>query len=724
MDGADSFSASDFLTPTNHLGRYMTTRAYGNQSGAPKYLRGAGSLGGYEADPWHTGIKDSNRGVVPASFADMIQLGGSLKTKARRATSAEKLLMGDLAGKNNLSSMVHMSRRNMMRAPCMLEMSLRFPYSLGSWDTNHPTFWLMQDQPASGFDGLELDCEGFAPAFQFNVNRWVNGSQVQNGNPGNTQTVSQTDYRTYSFEVKQNAGVWTAYLYEEGVLVGSTPCSGGSFTFDPTRPFYIMITSHILQSGITQSVWDAAGDAGATIDCDWWRAWGSGTFRKPLKPDVLLKADFNTAFSFDLDTPQAVFGSDVSSDVIAMIPNEDNSPAQPWVRALLPAAIVRSGNNISGTVSDQPGRFISSRSATPSAGDGCIPQAITLCIGPRVVPTQIQYTVGQAFTFDLYQAVDCGDLHMGKIISTSGWPAWATVDIANGLVTGMPTDTGNTTVTISGTNAVGQSVTASVALQKYVAPTYDYMSWDGPLWIDASDTATITQSGGVVTGVANKRSGSVDMVKAGAANITLVANAQNGKSVLRFAANTAGSPARLQPASANSPIDTMQQGNDKPYVKISVYKPTDGNTGFIDGWSDTVPSADCQQIALIRRSASASSIRRSTTTSVTNDVSWGSGQATGVLFIVVESHTGTTLTVFDSSLTKVVNNVAQDANTFNSELTYYIGAAETGGATDPTFAPTVCAMDYCENILTSAKTDAELQQCISDLATKWGKTLT
>lgn len=724
-DDFDRTTDADFLTPTNNSGQYMVTRHYGVQSGTPRYLRGSASLGGYEADPWHTGFLDANRGVVPSSFSDMIAFdGGRLKTKARRATSAEKLLMGALTGKNNLSSMVHMARRNMMRAPCIMEMRLRFPYALSSWDMNHPTFWLLQSQPGNGWDGLELDCEGFAPAFSFYVNRWVDAAVVSNQQPGNTSAVSKTQYRNYSFEVKQAAGVWTAYLYEENSLVASAPCSGGSFVFDPTRPFHLMMTSHILQAGLTQSVFDAAGDAGAEIECDYWRVWSpsSGVYRNPQAAARQFLADFNTDFSFDLGPASAVWGAGASGDVVEMIPNEDNSPAAPWVRGLLPASVTRTGDVLSGKITDQPGRLILARSYTPAAGDGCKPQPITICIGPRVVPNSIEYLVGQAFSFDVYTAVDCGDLHMGKVVSVSGLPAWATYNSTTKLVTGTPTDTGTTTITISGTNAVGQTVSKGVSLMK--GEGYAYQSWNGPGWFDLTDPNTITLTGQNITGVSNKRSGGVALVAGGAA-ITNPANVQNGKSAARFARDTTN-PARLFPAgdAGNVVLSQIMQGNDKPYTVIAVYTPTDANTGFIWSWSDTVDATNSQNIALVRRSASASSVRRQLVTATSNDVSWGAGQAANSHRIVAIKHTGTAVTIWDTSTTKAVDAAAQDVASFNSELVFRIGAAESNGSTDPTLAPTACAMDFFEIVIEgSAKLDADIQQAITDLAQKYAITL-
>ena len=725
-DGDDFDTAPDFLTPGNANGAYMTTRNYGIQSGAPRYLRGAASLGGYEADPWHSGFADAGRGVVPASFSDTISVaGGSLTLKSRRATAAEKALMGPLSDKGNLSSMVHLARRNMLRAPCLIEMRLRFPYSLASWDQWHPTFWVIQSQPGNGWDGLELDCEGFSPALQFNRNTWENGVGAFGPTLGTTQNVSKTTYRNYAFEIVQVNGAWTVRLWEDGVLRGEGSPDYGGRVLDPTRPFHIMFTNHILQSGLNQSVFDAAGDAGALIECDWWRTWSveGSNFRKPLGGAVTAMTDFDAPFSLALAPPAAVWGADVTSDVIEMIPNEDNTPAAPWVRGLLPASVTRTGDTLSGRISDRPGRLILARSATPGVGDGCIPQPITICVGPRITTTALSYNVGVGFTFDAYAAVDCGDLHMGKQVTVSGLPAWATFDPATGLVTGTPTDTGNTSITVTGINAMGQSVSKALPLQKAATPSGEgYQSWTGPGWFDMSDAGTLTASGTVIASVANKRSGGESLTAAGAA-ISTVAGGMGGRQVARFTRDTSGNPARLS-ASQNGVISAMCRGEDKPYTVITVFNPTDTNTGYIWGWSDTVDSTNSQQIALIRRASAQPSVRRQLVEATSNDVRWGTSHPANTPRIVAVQHTGTAVTIWDNSLTPAVSAAAQDVAAFNNELAFYIGASETLYPTDPFFSSAACAMDMGEIVIESrAVPDADIQQAITDMAAKWGITL-
>lgn len=105
-------------------------------------------------------------------------------------------------------------------------------------------------------------------------------------------------------------------------------------------------------------------------------------------------------------------------------------------------------------------------------------------------------------------------------------------------------------------------------------------------------------------------------------------------------------PARLAPVNVGTdPISIICHGEDKPYTVISVYIPTDANTGFIWAWSDTLSQGNAHQIALVRRAAAASSVRREHSALVNNDVSWGAGEPAGSPRIVAVVHTGTSVSV-------------------------------------------------------------------------------
>lgn len=269
--------------------------------------------------------------------------------------------------------------------------------------------------------------------------------------------------------------------------------------------------------------------------------------------------------------------------------------------------------------------------------------------------------------------------------------------------------------------ATGDGFTTTAA-----GPAYE--SWTGPGWFDFSDTGTLTLSGSNITAMTNKRSGSGDLTYGGtAAKLTTVAAAQNGLAVGRLVRDVSSVSAvpRLK-ASSTATISTMFQGNDKPYTVIAVYKPTDTNTGIPWSASDrTASTSDSEAIALIRRSGTASSVRRQLVTATSNDVSWGSGQASGSWIIVAVKHSGTAVTVWDNTIgSKALDASAQDVATFSSDLSFALLAAETTAVSDPAYIMAQCNMDIGEVVVeNSAMADGDVTQAMTDLATKWGITL-
>lgn len=257
-----------------------------------------------------------------------------------------------------------------------------------------------------------------------------------------------------------------------------------------------------------------------------------------------------------------------------------------------------------------------------------------------------------------------------------------------------------------------------------LAPQYE--SWSGPGWFDASDATTITTSGGVVTAIANRRAGGGDLICGGSTGRTVVSGAQGGKQAILITSDITTSANVVRAvASSISPVSQVFQGDDKPFIVISVYVPLQDTAGVIWSASDTTGSAAgaAQIVGLISRNTT-SSIRRQVSTTTTNDVSWTGAQIAPAPRIVAVKHTGTAISVWDNSTTKIINGTAQNANPLNTELVFMLWASETNGSTDPTYLLAQRSMYWCETIVESApKSDAEIQQAIVDLAFKWGITL-
>lgn len=248
-----------------------------------------------------------------------------------------------------------------------------------------------------------------------------------------------------------------------------------------------------------------------------------------------------------------------------------------------------------------------------------------------------------------------------------------------------------------------------------------YTLWTGPGWFDASDTATVTQDAGFVSGLINKRTGGGDLFRAGTADrLSLIANARNGRSAIRLVRDTGGRP-RLAAASA-APVSQVFQGDDRPYTAITVYMPTDTNTGYIWTASATISETNSQQVALIRRTAT-SSVRRQQVEGSGNDVNFA-GQAANTARIIAVQHTGTNISVWDNSTTKSVNGTAQNTGPFSTDLDFALFASRTLGPPGA-YASVQCSLDFYEIVVeNTARTDAEIIAAIQALATKWAITIT
>ena len=247
-----------------------------------------------------------------------------------------------------------------------------------------------------------------------------------------------------------------------------------------------------------------------------------------------------------------------------------------------------------------------------------------------------------------------------------------------------------------------------------------YTSWSGPGWFDASDIATVTQDAGFVSGLLNKRASGGDLFRSGTADrLSLIANARNGRSAIRLVRDTGGRP-RLA-AVPTAPVSQVFQGDDRPYTTISVYTPTDTNTGYIWCASATISETTSQQVALIRRNATAS-VRRQLAEGSANDVNLP-GQAANVARIVAVQHTGTAISVWDNSTTKTVNGVTQNTGAFSTDLDFALFASRTLGPPGA-YASFQCSLDFYEIVVeNTARSDAEIIAAMQAMATKWGITL-
>lgn len=727
LSWGDDFRGLNILAPHIPRGRWWTTRTYLSGS------RGSDTVLGtmYDMDPYHTGHEDSNMGV-PVGASNMRVTDSVISLQARKATAAEQAHM--ISARNEVGAMLsgagaaHWYPAAAGTGDIIFEARVRF--STGNPAGWHPTFWLQSLNPVYAFESDEFDWEGSSTAAYLNKNTWTAGGVTTDtaGSP----FAHDGQFHVITFILNTT----NVRLYIDGSLY-ATGAWNGNFK---TKPQYPILSSHVYNGtykGDTYSAaaWNADAD-GASMDYDWVRVWrrSANAHYYPLVSVPDYSVAFGQSLVITLPSAANLWGDGTVTEYLQAVYNEENEPGvgHTEVYTQFPPGVTYNSGTRELTIniaSGNTGRINFVLSSWKTAGTTGEPLRFAVNVGPSVNLVAMRFVVGETVNFDLYRACDCGVLvtdgasRMKRISVTGLGASGLSYDDATGRLTGTWAG-GSHTMVVAVTNSVGQTASTSVALTTTTATGYAYESWasDGVGWFDASDTKRMQLAGGAwVKKMANKRAGKGDLTGEGAAR-AVVANAQNGREVIAFTRNTA-SAARLV-ASASSELSQTFQGDDKPYTAICVYKPTDTNTGYIWSASDTVDTTDAQRIALVRRSGSASSARRAVTTAGTLDVNFGTGQASGSWRIVAIKFTGTTVSVWDTSTTAAVSAAAQDAASFNNELRFMIGASESAGASDPAIDTVCCAMDFAEMVVQStARTDAEIQQAITDLATKWGITL-
>ncbi len=333
-------------------------------------------------------------------------------------------------------------------------------------------------------------------------------------------------------------------------------------------------------------------------------------------------------------------------------------------------------------------------------------------------------TANETVTWSIVGGADAADCEISG--ATLRWTANGTQDFE----TPNDADTNNTyVVTVRATDAWGNTSdqTITVTVTDEAVESYAYESWTGRGWFDFGDTGTLTLSGSNITAMTNKRTGDGNLTYGGTAGrLTTVAAAQNGRAAGRLVRDVSSVTAvpRLKAASTAA-VSQMFQGNDMPYTVIVAFKPTDTNGCNVWSASDRTDATNSERVAFVRRDGSASGVTRQLLATPSNEVSWGSGQASGTPRIVAVKHSGTAITVWDNTIgSKTVDATAQNTAALSTNLSFHLLASETNGASDPSYTLSSCNLDFYEIIVEdSAKSDGDVTQAMTDLASKWGITL-
>jgi hypothetical protein len=164
----------------------------------------------------------------------------------------------------------------------------------------------------------------------------------------------------------------------------------------------------------------------------------------------------------------------------------------------------------------------------------------------------------------------------------------------------------------------------------------------------------------------------------------------------------------------------MWRGEDQPFTLLVAYMPTDVNSGRIFSAAHLI-EGQANQITLVRLSGAPSILQKTSQNNIL-PVNFGSGQAAGSPRIVAIRHTGTAVTIWDTSTTPILLNAPHNSPANMSNDTQFRLFAAISSTTGLTLNQ--CAMDFYEIVATnSALPEADIQAAIAQMATKWGITI-
>lgn len=503
----DNFdSPLDIIGPAAPLGRYTTTDVYAGGGGIGRGPRGYGpnattqppSIGGYEADPLHTGYNDANRGVAIASYNDvMVQSAGKLALKSRYSPTAENAKAVNPANVTCVSAMITSMHSLVFTAPFYIEMKsgISMPTVLGG---DHDTFWLQQVDytAAHSITILEIDIESTAVNTASNSYNFNNGVSTPflDGAPPAIDSSGTMYVRGMS--IWFDGTNWNLTHWRNGVAIKTRVLSG----YDNTKPHYFLASQHITTGGTggdtySGAAWQAAGATGAVTTYDYVVVnTATGTTLAPSNtnaataPAITINVNFaDSASVTTLTDTTSLWGSAVPENIVC-VALESNEPTNAGGTSYgggyrgFPAGIAYNSSTLALTITPtsmtQPGRVEILRMAQQTGGVSCVPQRIIVNVGPNVsVATLPIATKNVAYSFDLYAVCDCGVLvsdangNRAKTIVVSGLPTGLTYNDTTGLITGTTTVDFNKSVSVTVTNNNAQSVTKLVGFSTTVAAT-------------------------------------------------------------------------------------------------------------------------------------------------------------------------------------------------------------------------------------------------------------
>jgi|GEM_PF-5252717 len=466
LSWGDEFNTLDIVGPANPRGKFFPTGAY-----HPGIRGNTTSLGtAFDADPLTTGYKDRNRGVA-VGFDNMSVSGSVLRLGARKATAREQAFLTPTDRSINegvrphLSAMIHTAGAFAYYPTTnavIIEMRARFSPRFTNPAGFHPAFWTYSVAPVLNPTGNEWDLECNSQGMHFSNIVHTSGAISTDNSAGPFDYMDGT-FHVFSF-VFRNGG--NTQLYVDGALRSQF---AGVDSNTKNMPSFVLLTSHIFNNTFAGEAYDAAAWArsatGAYLDVDWIRGWRTTGVKhwKPLVSVADLNVDYDGNGKIVLPDARVLWGDASVTEFVQVIPYDSSEPdmTEQTTFTQFPEGI--SYDAVSRTIKADftAGKGNAGRSHVVVYGykpDGSTMEPVRFSInrGPRVTTGPLSAAAGDSYHHDVYGECDAGVM-MPKILSVKGLPRGLSFDRSTGLISGGPTATGVSKLTISCANNAGQT---------------------------------------------------------------------------------------------------------------------------------------------------------------------------------------------------------------------------------------------------------------------------
>jgi Putative Ig domain len=200
-----------------------------------------------------------------------------------------------------------------------------------------------------------------------------------------------------------------------------------------------------------------------------WRTTGV-THWKPLVSVADLNVDYAGSGKVILPSAKSIWGDAGVTEFVQVVPYDSSEPgmAEQTTFTQFPAGISYDAASRTIRADFATGTGNAGRSHVVVYGyksDGSTMEPLRFSInrGSRVTTGSLSAAAGNSYRHDIYEECDVGVM-TPKLLSVEGLPRGFSFDPSAGLITGTSASTGTSNLTISCTNAAGQTATRKTTL--------------------------------------------------------------------------------------------------------------------------------------------------------------------------------------------------------------------------------------------------------------------